>query len=72
MIKNSGEFLIKQFCWCRTARQVSVLDGSLRVGACKNNNMVKREKGLWWMPWRIKAKKAVVSCEKSGGGAHIH
>ena len=36
-----------------------------------NNNMVKREKGLWRMPWRIEAKKAVVSCEKRRGGANI-
>jgi len=34
--------------------------------------MVKREKGLGWMPWRIKAKKAVTSCEKRRGGANIH
>ena len=29
------------------------------------------EKGLWWMPGSCKAKKAVVSCEKPGGEAHI-
>lgn len=29
------------------------------------------EKGLWWMPGSCKAKKAVISCEKLGGGAHI-
>ena len=37
----------------------------------RKDNMVKREKGLQWMPWRIEAKKAVVSCEKRRGGAHI-
>ncbi len=37
----------------------------------RNNNMVKR---IWvhrWMPRSREAKKAVVSCEKPGVGAHI-
>jgi len=29
------------------------------------------KKSLWWMPWSHLAKKAVVSCEKHRGGAHI-
>jgi len=33
--------------------------------------MVKRRIGVWWMPWSYEAKKAVISCEKPGEGAHI-
>jgi hypothetical protein len=29
------------------------------------------KKGSWWMPRSYCPKKAVVSCEKPGGGAHI-
>ena len=29
------------------------------------------KKSLQWMPWSHLAKKAVVSCEKPRGGAHI-
>ena len=28
-------------------------------------------RGLWRMPGSCEAKKAVISCEKPGGGAHI-
>ena len=27
-------------------------------------------KGIWWMPWRLKAMKDVVSCDKPRGGAN--
>ena len=37
----------------------------------RENNMVKRRIGLWWMSWSQPAKKAVISCEKLRGGAHI-
>jgi len=33
--------------------------------------MVKRKRVHRWMPRSREAKKAVVSCEKPGGGAHI-
>ncbi len=36
-----------------------------------NDNMVKRKRVHRWMPRSREAKKAVVSCEKPGGGAHI-
>ena len=28
---------------------------------------IKKEKGIWWMPWRLEAKKDVALCEKSWG-----
>ena len=30
---------------------------------------IKREKGVWWMPWRREAKKDVAGCEKFRGVA---
>ena len=27
----------------------------------------QEEKGIWWMPWRLEAKKDVALCEKSRG-----
>jgi hypothetical protein len=29
---------------------------------------IKREKGVWWMPWRQEAMKDVALCDKPGGG----
>ena len=52
----------------RSMKEVEDISGDVFHG---KDNMVKREKGLRWMPWRIEAKKAVVSCEKRRGGAHI-
>ena len=30
---------------------------------------IKRNKGIWWMPWRLEAMKDVARCEKPRGGA---
>ena len=29
-------------------------------------------KGIWWMPWHMKAMKDVVSCDKPREGANNH
>ena len=29
---------------------------------------LKREKGIWWMPWRSEAMKDVARCDKPRGG----
>ncbi len=29
-----------------------------------DGNSIKREKSIWWMPWRIEAMKDVVGCDK--------
>ena len=28
---------------------------------------IKREKGVWWMPWQQEAMKDVILCDKLGG-----
>jgi hypothetical protein len=32
--------------------------------------IIKYEKGIWWMPWRIKAMKDVTGCDKLWGVAN--
>ena len=29
---------------------------------------IKRDKGVWWMPWQQEAMKDVALCDKPGGG----
>jgi hypothetical protein len=53
-----------------------VMSGCLSVGEYLDReglevNMVKREKGLRWMPRSYQARKAVVSCDNLRGGANI-
>jgi len=31
---------------------------------------LKYKKGIWWMPWRVKAMKDVVRCDKLRGAAN--
>lgn len=30
-------------------------------------DQIKREKGVWWMPWQQEAMKDVILCDKLGG-----
>ena len=36
--------------------------------ACLLLDRIKREKGVWWMPWQQEAMKDVALCDKPGGG----
>lgn len=31
---------------------------------------IKNNKGIWWMPWHMKAMKDVVRCDKPRGDAN--
>ena len=35
--------------------------------ACLLLDQIKREKGVWWMPWQQEAMKDVILCDKSWG-----
>ncbi len=35
---------------------------------CAWIEVLKREKGIWWMPWHREAMKDVALCEKLRGG----
>jgi hypothetical protein len=39
----------------------------LRQLACLLLDQIKREKGVWWMPWQQEAMKDVILCDKLGG-----
>jgi hypothetical protein len=34
---------------------------------CLLLDQIKREKGVWWMPWQQEAMKDVILCDKLGG-----
>jgi hypothetical protein len=36
--------------------------------ACRLLDRIKRDKGVWWMPWQQEAMKDVALCDKPGGG----
>ena len=38
-----------------------------RKRACLLLDRIKREKGVWWMPWQQEAMKDVILCDKLGG-----
>ena len=43
----------------------------LRLGLSLRMSVnLKYKKGIWWMPWRVKAMKDVVRCDKLRGAAN--
>jgi hypothetical protein len=38
--------------------------------ACLLLDQIKREKGVWWMPWQQEAMKDVITCDKLGGAGN--
>ena len=40
---------------------------ALTQPACLLLDQIKREKGVWWMPWQQEAMKDVILCDKLGG-----
>jgi hypothetical protein len=47
------------------------LAASHRLGvAWLEEKLIKRQKGVWWMPWCQEAMKDVVRCEKLRGAAN--
>ena len=37
---------------------------------CPSLDRIKREKGVWWMPWQQEAMKDVIPCDKSWGAGN--
>jgi hypothetical protein len=33
-------------------------------------DQIKRDKGVWWMPWQQEAMKDVITCDKRGGAGN--
>ena len=38
--------------------------------ACLLLDQIKREKGVWWMPWQQEAMKDVIPCDKPWGAGN--
>jgi hypothetical protein len=38
--------------------------------SCPSLDRIKREKGVWWMPWQQEAMKDVIPCDKLGGAGN--
>jgi hypothetical protein len=45
-----------------------VVEPATRKRACRLLDRIKRDKGVWWMPWQQEAMKDVALCDKPGGG----
>ena len=41
-----------------------------RAGPCPSPGRIKREKGVWWMPWQQEAMKDAIPCDKSWGAGN--
>jgi hypothetical protein len=41
-----------------------------RPGTCPSLDRIKREKGVWWMPWQQEAMKDVIPCDKHWGAGN--
>ena len=41
-----------------------------RMGAVLFLDQIKREKGVWWMPWQQEAMKDVIPCVKPWGAGN--
>ena len=50
------------------ARGWVAAEPAARKRACLLLDRIKREKGVWWMPWQQEAMKDVALCDKPGGG----
>ena len=37
---------------------------------CLSLDRIKREKGVWWMPWQQEAMKDVIPCDKQRGAGN--
>ena len=37
---------------------------------CPSLDRIKREKGVWWMPWQQEAMKDVIPCDKFWGAGN--
>ncbi len=37
---------------------------------CPSLDRIKREKGVWWMPWQQEAMKDVIPCDKLWGAGN--
>ena len=53
-------------CWCLFCLSESFCP---EMGLMADLWRIKRQKSIWWMPWRREAMKDVARCEKPRGAA---
>ena len=46
------------------------ITGSPVTGVWLFLDQIKRDKGVWWMPWQQEAMKDVITCDKRGGAGN--
>ena len=51
-------------------RAVTLALTAYAVGALLFLDQIKREKGVWWMPWQQEAMKDVIPCVKPWGAGN--
>jgi hypothetical protein len=55
---------------CESRRSLTLVGLPLRSGMCLY--VLKRKKGIWWMPWYREAMKDVAPCDKlRGDGSNL-
>ena len=54
----------------REGRKRPRFDGWNEPPALLFPDQIKREKGVWWMPWQQEAMKDVVHCDKPWGAVN--
>jgi hypothetical protein len=61
--------LHKVLVWCllRLTKGPLLANAELYQRTLLFLDQIKREKGVWWMPWQQEAMKDVILCDKLGG-----
>jgi hypothetical protein len=68
---GTGRFWGAQSERCGTGLRVLRVSERDKKNDRNDGEYGQARKGSWWMPRSYCTKKAVVSCDKPGGGAHI-
>ena len=55
---------------CRGGRKRPRIGAGFEPPALLFLDQIKRDKGVWWMPWQQEAMKDVVHCEKPWGAVN--
>ena len=59
-----------QGCAVRRGGGAEALHKGASREACPSLDRIKREKGVWWMPWQQEAMKDVIPCDKFWGAGN--
>ena len=54
----------------RDLRDLPAMGPGRKRPALRSLDRIKREKGVWWMPWQQEAMKDVIPCDKLWGAGN--